>query len=386
MHTLGIIVFLESILSLTPAELNTVSENSWQQLLTAWHQTHFQTKEPARKHLEAARIQLEPWWCVGPFRNDHLAVVSKEFETVLQAEKEVLANGRNATKMSEVYQSRKLPGDLNTLRSWVHHPNWVDGFMHWLPRGPKPGRNETYYLYRTLKAAKPVKVDFILRSDCEAARVWLNGTVIPGPGDGVRQSFSYYGFSRAPFTRSWAVSLEAGDNRLLIKLTGMSNLKGFAFAIPGLTPLGPSEQALQAVIDSTSDRFMPGTQPWISEKRRLREQSVSDGTRDPPYYSKQSKWQDTLLACLTRAWKPGNATAKEISLSDYDRLWALLERDFPDVCSRWEMHWERRDGIWARETSAGPDLATVPEREQLSRRYTNAIISLLRPGLLSPTR
>ena len=63
MHTLGIIVFLESILSLTPAELNTVSENSWQQLLTAWHQTQFQTKEPARKHLEAARIQADdiPW-------------------------------------------------------------------------------------------------------------------------------------------------------------------------------------------------------------------------------------------------------------------------------------------------------------------------------------
>jgi len=173
---------------------------------------------------------LGTWYCAGPFKNKLTGLHLDEFNVKFPPELPVLAAGRSMADLSASWSSKTFPGVKDSLRRWVKHDEWVDGYVNPLPTGSAPMKNETCYLYRTITcgAATHPEMRVYALDDVQA---WLNGVSL-----GVANNPDRHGSSRLPASLIVRLPLESGDNRLLVKVTSMHGAHGFAFALPPLTP------------------------------------------------------------------------------------------------------------------------------------------------------
>ncbi len=160
------------------------------------------------------------------------------FEHVFGPEKQALKAGDKLVDLSQSWKGEHFIGEENPVRKWQGHAEWVDGFLNYLPVGPAPMKNETCYLYRTITAGQPMDVDVSIYA-LDNIRVWLNGKAVGQAGNPNRAGSSRFAASLVK-----KISLKKGPNRLLVKITSMHGLHGFAFAMPPFTP---------------SNDFRPGT-------------------------------------------------------------------------------------------------------------------------------
>ena len=177
-----------------------------------------------------AEVSLGQWYCAGPFKDQLFGLHLKSFATVFPPEKQALEAGDKLLDLSARWEVEKLPGMISTKRSWVKQPGWSEGYVNQLPVGPSPMRNETCYIYRTITAKTATSVEMRMLA-VDNIKACLNGKELAAAGNPGRA-----GASRFPAALNAKLELQAGENRLLVKITSMHGLHGFAFSIPSLTP------------------------------------------------------------------------------------------------------------------------------------------------------
>ncbi len=236
-------------------------DDLWQALLKMAQEERVKQEAVAKKAADEAGLELGPWYCVGPFKDKLIGNFREEFRTVYGPEKQALAAGANLIDLDRAWEVKKLPGILETTRPWMKHPEWEDGYFHQLPMGPPPAYNETVYLYRTITAKKNVSVDMDLHAEY-ALKAWINGKEI-GEAYPTRIQTSNTSTRTTTLPASLkTLNLKEGKNRMLVKITCVRGTRGFAFAIPLITPYNtdyPPNKPLESV-----NRFYPGNEPFAS--------------------------------------------------------------------------------------------------------------------------
>jgi hypothetical protein len=142
-----------------------------------------------------AKPTLETWSAVGPFT---AASFDAAYETAFAPEKQI---DRAAT-----YNDGKL--------KWVAHPEWTDGKVY-----PLNDENSAFYLTRTIHSDRTQTVALSFGSD-DAIKVWFNGKPI------VANKASR---AAAADQEKATVTLNAGDNVLLVKIVNGGGIGGFYF-------------------------------------------------------------------------------------------------------------------------------------------------------------
>ncbi len=314
-------------------------ERAWGKLAELSAKSAEAAEMAGKKALAATGMELGVWHCVGPFKHEFFGNIERSVAMVYPPEKDVLAAGADAAGLARTYEAAKLPGTLDTRRTWTHHPEWSDGYRHQLPRGPSPSRNETVYLYRTITVAKAVTVEMKVYAE-DYIKAWVNGKLLGHVG---RRG----GPSRAPSSLRVQLPLVAGDNRLLVKISSIHAAHGFSFSLPGYTPDHPlTPLQWPAWLKSGVSRFGPGNQPYASADR------TDEPIATPEWYVKKATWVETLTASQARLaapksvlpkpkrenpdgiitpWTPGTAAARSISVdvTGWDSLCLLTAAKGP---------------------------------------------------------
>ncbi len=200
-------------------------------------------------------VDLGAWYCAGPFKDTAFGLHLRSFGVVFPPEKQALAAGGKQVDLSRTWQVTKYPGMTDRLRRWVRRADWADGYRNLLPVGPAPMKNETCYLYRTITARRATSVDMRVYAE-DNVRAWINGELL-----GEAHTTNPNGASRFAAALLSKLHLKAGENRLLVKITSMHGVHGFAFAIDGLTP---SNSFLPGDRIHSVPRIGPGTAPLAS--------------------------------------------------------------------------------------------------------------------------
>ena len=267
--------------------------------------------------LQAAQIQCGTWHAIGPLKDAVYGVFGREFATVFDPERDVIARGPALAELDKSYQSVPVAGALDGTRRWAAHPEWVDGYYNAVPSGPPPGRNEVTYLYRTITCAVAVDVATYLVT-LDAAKVWLDGQpILVAPiREGAGQRF---------LQASFKLPLRAGENRLLVKIVKCFQTNGFSFAMDGLHPIHPLLRGQSPVCDA--GRFDGAFEPYASAswQRSLGRPDVgSTGIRQADHLagdvagvsaSRGEPQHNVAATCLSRAPSCVNKTARNTSAS-----------------------------------------------------------------------
>jgi hypothetical protein len=145
--------------------------------------------------LAPPQLAMDNWFSVGPFS---AASFDAAFDTAFEPE-------TNANRLAPY---------ANGL-AWTAQPSYTDGVSH----NDFTGTNSATYLYRTIyaDAARPLKV--FLGSD-DAIKVWFNGTNVLNNK-----------IQRAALAdqEQLELSLQPGENELLVKIVNGNGLSGFYF-------------------------------------------------------------------------------------------------------------------------------------------------------------
>ena len=244
--------------------------------------------------MEDAGIKLGQWHRIGPFRDQPPLInwmdnVASSFNFEFAAEKEAGEDDK-VSQLQKAYPAPNFPATPNATRKWVAEPSWIDGYYQELPRGPAPSTGESQFVYRTITVNKEVTVsiDLIIRAPESDRRMGERGM------EHWRRSGRYWWSLNGEEQQRWEgrsdmpqpkqITLKAGVNHLLAKLTNNRHSYGFAFAIKGLHPALRHERGFEGL--------------W----RPLQ----SDAAGDLPYHSEQ--------------------TAKRPLLSDEARYQSALQR------------------------------------------------------------
>jgi hypothetical protein len=203
------------------------------------HAAELRTAQAAWETSALANATTKPtltvWNFLGPFP---AASFDAAYDTAFAPEKQIdLRASYNASNLK-----------------WAVHPEWTDGKVYQLD-----GENSAFYLTRTIHsdAAQPLALSF--GSD-DAIKVWLNGKPIVADKA-----------SRAalPDQDKVTVTLNAGDNVLLIKIVNGGGIGGFYFkaqeqglptpilAILRTAPTARTEAAAQQLRDYYLANFPP---------------------------------------------------------------------------------------------------------------------------------
>ena len=204
-------------------------------------------------------IELGPWHSVGPLKDEAYGNLVRSFNHPFEPQKDALAAGADPVDLTKVYTTGTPPAMAKTERSWVKRAEWIDGYRHQLPRGPAPSRNETTYLYRTIRTKRPVTKKMRVYAE-DFVGAWLNSKKI---GQAVRD----YGPHRYPVALVVDLPLAAGENRLLVKITSMYAAHGFAFGLDGVTVSNeqlPLQASSELIGDASRSNFYPGNMPYAS--------------------------------------------------------------------------------------------------------------------------
>ncbi|TWU38361.1 HzsA-related protein [Novipirellula artificiosorum] len=222
-----------------------------------------------------ASLRMDPWHCIGPFKDAAFGSLVTSSRHLFDAEADVLSCGRDAADLSRQYALPSFPGyEKLTSLAWQKHSEWSDGWRHLLPRGPAPSRHETVYLYRTLTVPESTSVTMRLYAE-DAVTVWLNGKKV---GAAIRN----YGPEHRPCAVVEPLNLLPGKNRLLVKITCLFGSHGFAFALDGVTVSNP---LLPTDWDKEHIRLDPKQPPLFSPADRPLNLTHADEPSDDAAYA-----------------------------------------------------------------------------------------------------
>ena len=143
--------------------------------------------------------ELGPWYALGPFLADN---ARRAFETSYPPEEKI--------DLEASYQKGKL--------KWQERAEWKDGAVHNLT-----GTNAATYLYRSVDVDSDSSLGISLGSD-DGIRLWINGQEVLSKD--VQRGV-------APDQEKVTVSLRAGKNQLLMKITNAGGGYGFYFKALG---------------------------------------------------------------------------------------------------------------------------------------------------------
>jgi len=200
------------------------------QRLALWARCALLLFLPCVLHAAESPPVLGEWYCIGPFKDVPIGLHLRSFDHVFAPEKDVLAAGDRPADLGRSYEAAHFVGEENPVRRWEKRAEWTDGYLNYLPYGPAPMKNETCYLYRTITASRPGTVNVHVHA-LDNLRLWLNGTLVGEAGNPGRR-----GSSRFAASLVTKLDLQEGANRLLLKITSMHGLHGFAFAMPPFPP------------------------------------------------------------------------------------------------------------------------------------------------------
>jgi hypothetical protein len=297
----------------------------WQDLMQRVHAETLKKQAVHEQQVYNAGLKLDPWSCVGPFRDGDFGLFSRCLARAYGPELDVTQAGQTLVDLKKTYNDGSL--------TWKEHAEWGDGYSHPLPIGPAPARSETVYLYRTINCKKKMQVEAHVVAE-DAIRIWLNGQEVAQVGRSGGGRFRTFLNAKLP--------LEPGANRLLVKITSLYGRHGFSFAIPLITRssdfrtrTGSGTWGLPARLRSGANRF----KPFASAGRLDANQATQLPESRPPHYVRKDTWQETILASR--------------KVDKKHDLWRLIEADFSDEAARREMYRERKDGIWKGILSQG---------------------------------
>ncbi|MDB6124460.1 MAG: Protein of unknown function (DUF1553)/Protein of unknown function (DUF1549)/Planctomycete [Pedosphaera sp.] len=145
---------------------------------------------------DQAPPKLSDWHSVGPFTAQ---TFEGTFKKPFEPEKEV--------DLSKSYHKGK--------DKWIAHPEWTDGKVY---NGLK-GDNSATYLYRTIEVQTSQSLTLLLGSD-DGIKVWLNGKEVLS---------NQIMRGAAPDQEKVTVRLQAGENKLLLKIVNGAGDSGFYF-------------------------------------------------------------------------------------------------------------------------------------------------------------
>jgi len=201
---------------------------------------------------ETQPVKLGPWYTTGPLK-------AQAFNEVLFPETAIDLAAKNPAGQA----------------LWTPKPEWSDGKAQELPA---EGRVSTY-LFRTLTTDKPAKVSANLGSD-DGLEVWLNSKKL------LSQDVAR-GISADSATV--VLDLQAGENKLLLKIHNQSGAHGFYFALggaqthlappsakefPALCGMPSTRDALEDQIATHGAKFPKGTE--YLNRLTVLEKSVRD--------------------------------------------------------------------------------------------------------------
>ncbi len=177
-----------------------------------------------------APVQLGSWHVIGPFKDKRHGLHHVSFNHAFGVETNAVQAASKLVDHSKSWSAANFPGEDDVVRHWRKRPDWKDGYLNYLPHGSAPMRNETCYLYRTITASQPTDVE--LRIDAlDGIRLWLDGKEMA-----TAETPNRSGSSRFAASLRTILTLKEGENRLLVKITSMHGIHGFAFAMPPYTP------------------------------------------------------------------------------------------------------------------------------------------------------
>lgn len=79
-------------------------DETWQTLLELARDARIERESAARKAIEAADLQLGPWYCIGPFKDEEPGNLWRAFDHVFPPEKYMLADVRLETLKWPLYE------------------------------------------------------------------------------------------------------------------------------------------------------------------------------------------------------------------------------------------------------------------------------------------
>jgi len=148
------------------------------------------------KSLTAPQLILDNWFSIGPFTAKSFDAA---YDTTYEPEKEIDLSRTNAA------------GGLK----WVPQPTFKDGEVH----NDLQGATSATYLYRTIHALSARTLKLFLGSD-DAIKVWLNGKSVLA--NKIKRGAT-------PDEEQIDVQLQAGENKLLMKIVNDQANSGFYF-------------------------------------------------------------------------------------------------------------------------------------------------------------
>ena len=160
---------------------------------------------------------LDGWQALGPFP---AATFDAAYATKFPPETDI--------DLAKTYLDGKL--------KWTGRPEWADGEVHELD-----GENSAIYLTRTLQAERAVPVTLSFGSD-DAIKVWVNGAQVVA---------SKVTRSAMPDQDKAIVTLNAGANRLLVKIVNGGGIGGFYFKV---LETGPPAKIVAALKTPSASR------------------------------------------------------------------------------------------------------------------------------------
>jgi mono/diheme cytochrome c family protein len=280
-------------------------------------------QDAAGKALADADVALGPWYRIGPFRDqgpllNWMDNVDSSYKHVFEVEQETLGNGAQPV-LDKEYPAPNFPMTPEAVRSWVPHPEWIDGYYQQFARGPAPSAGETQYVYREITTKGPVEVeiDCIIRAPESDRRMgqygmedwrrtgrytwWVNGQEIVKWGGQGRSG---------NMPQKAKVQLNPGKNHFFAKFTNNRHAYGFAFSVYGRHPnlrheVGFEQLWRPLAINKSTDL------PYYREHPDV-----------PEWFVKKAGWLESLVATRDSLLnKPGGA-------NDLQAIWTVLYAAF----------------------------------------------------------
>jgi len=201
-------------------------------------------------------------------------------------------------------------------------------------------KNETCYLYRTIAASRPQTVDVRIYA-LDNIRMWLNGTLVAEAGNPARHAASRFAAGLIA-----QLNLERGQNRLLIKITSMHGLHGFAFAMPPFTPSNSFRpgQGIRSVPPSKDPaslvrvfRFdiapIPMYDPPTLKMAEDLEESVPSTPAGAAYIKRLSALREKIGPCVAtlRADEPVSESDTTQAATAIEEFWAREVARLPPI-------------------------------------------------------
>ena len=238
---------------------------------SSWAETMLATRAAVVQRLASQQLDLGAWSTTGPLK-------SNAFSEALFPEQGVDLQAKSP--------------DGQPL--WHPHPEWTDGQVHMLDGSYRAST----YLFRTVKVPAAVAVEASLGSD-DGCELWLNGRKVHS-----------HDIPRGPAPDQDRVSLtlQPGENRLLLKIHNNSGGHGFYFRLGQLSYAGGVEPTGSRL--PPANRLDPaalGGRPALGvvERRGAGGLAATDDPAGPPRIGRRRAAVAGRVGAVDRRESPG---------------------------------------------------------------------------------